>query len=51
MTEPDGIVERIRLAAYAWVEEDDRLLLVRLARNLSLVPGVSGACRPLECCW
>jgi len=28
---PEGIVERTLLAAYAWVEDDDRILLVRLA--------------------
>jgi 8-oxo-dGTP diphosphatase len=44
MTGPDGVVERVRLAAYAWVEADDRLLLVRVApaeagAGLWLLPG------------
>ena len=33
----DGAVERVRLAAYAWVERDDAVLLVRIA------PGEMGA--------
>ena len=33
----DGVVHRTRLAAYAWCEDDDRLLLVRIA------PGEAGA--------
>jgi ADP-ribose pyrophosphatase YjhB (NUDIX family) len=28
---PDGVVQRVRLAAYAWVERDERVLLVRIA--------------------
>jgi ADP-ribose pyrophosphatase YjhB (NUDIX family) len=28
---PDGIVQRVRLAAYAWCEADDAVLLVRVA--------------------
>lgn len=44
MTGPDSVVERIRLAAYAWVEDGDRLLLVRIAPHeaaagLWMLPG------------
>ncbi len=44
MTGPRGIVERVRLAAYAWAEDDARLLLVRLApteagAGLWMLPG------------
>jgi 8-oxo-dGTP diphosphatase len=28
---PDGAVERVRVAAYAWAERDESLLLVRIA--------------------
>lgn len=43
-TESRGVVERVRLAAYAWVEAADRLLLVRLAPSeaaagLWMLPG------------
>ena len=31
MTGPDGVVQRTRLAAYAWCEDGDRVLLVRIA--------------------
>lgn len=31
MIGPDGIVQRVRLAAYAWSEDGDRVLLVRIA--------------------
>lgn len=34
---PDGAVERVRIAAYAWVEREGSLLLVRIA------PGEKGA--------
>lgn len=30
---PDGVPQRVRLAAYAWVEGDDALLLVRIAAS------------------
>jgi ADP-ribose pyrophosphatase YjhB (NUDIX family) len=33
----DGVVERVRIAAYAWVERDDAVLLVRIS------PGGMGA--------
>jgi 8-oxo-dGTP diphosphatase len=40
----DGVVERVRLAAYAWVERDDAVLLVRIAAGemgagLWMLPG------------
>ncbi len=28
---PDGVVQRVRLAAYAWCEADNVVLLVRIA--------------------
>ena len=28
---PDGAIQRVRLAAYAWVEQDDAVLLARVA--------------------
>ena len=31
MTAPDGVIQRTRLAAYAWCEDRDRVLLVRIA--------------------
>jgi ADP-ribose pyrophosphatase YjhB (NUDIX family) len=31
MTGSDGVVQRTRLAAYAWCEDEDRVLLVRVA--------------------
>jgi ADP-ribose pyrophosphatase YjhB (NUDIX family) len=31
MTGPDGVIQRTRLAAYAWCEDEDRVLLVRVA--------------------
>jgi 8-oxo-dGTP diphosphatase len=31
---PDGVVERIRVAGYAWVERDESVLLVRIAPHL-----------------
>jgi 8-oxo-dGTP diphosphatase len=34
---PDGVVERVRLAAYAWTERDGAVLLVRMS------PGEMGA--------
>ncbi|OGO55341.1 MAG: hypothetical protein A2V85_06870 [Chloroflexi bacterium RBG_16_72_14] len=37
MTGPDGVIQRTRLAAYAWCEDGDRVLLVRIA------PGEPGA--------
>jgi 8-oxo-dGTP diphosphatase len=36
VTTEDGIVERVRLGAYAWSEEDGRVLVCRLSRQ---VPG------------
>jgi ADP-ribose pyrophosphatase YjhB (NUDIX family) len=30
---PDGIVQRVRLAAYAWCEQDGAVLLTRIAAN------------------
>ncbi|HSG86097.1 MAG TPA: NUDIX domain-containing protein [Candidatus Limnocylindrales bacterium] len=44
MTGRDRVVERVRLAAYAWAEDDARLLLVRLApteagAGLWMLPG------------
>ena len=33
---PDGVVQRVRLAAYAWVERDESVLLARIAAT---VPG------------
>lgn len=32
-TDPDGVVQRTRLAAYAWCEADDAVLLCRLAAD------------------
>ncbi|HEY4752650.1 MAG TPA: NUDIX domain-containing protein [Candidatus Limnocylindrales bacterium] len=44
---PDGVVQRVRLAAYAWCEQDGALLLVRVAEHGSaygqwMLPG--GGC-------
>jgi ADP-ribose pyrophosphatase YjhB (NUDIX family) len=31
VTDPGGVVQRVRLAAYAWIEAGDRVLLSRIA--------------------
>ena len=39
MTSDDGVPRRVRIAAYAWIEDDGRVLLVRVAAG---TPGAGG---------